>query len=63
MAIYSLNREVNLDKGELLLSLPFADTYDLEQLEHRKRSSGRPVPRKRRRYLLHKEKLSRRYSD
>ena len=41
MTIHLLNREVDLDKGELLLSLPFADTYDLEQLEHRKRSSGR----------------------
>ena len=33
MAIHLLNRKVNLDKGGLLLSLPFADTYDLEQLE------------------------------
>ena len=33
MTIYLLNKEVDLDKGELLLSLPFADASDLEQLE------------------------------
>ena len=33
MTIFLLNKEVNLDKSELLLSLPFADASDLEQLE------------------------------
>ena len=57
MTIFLLNKEVDLDKSELLLSLPFADASDLEQLGHRKRSAGRSVPRKRRRYLLHKRKF------
>ena len=33
MTIFLLNKEVDLDKSELLLSLPFADASDLEQLE------------------------------
>ena len=33
MAIFLLNKEVDLDKSKLLLSLPFADASDLEQLE------------------------------
>ena len=33
MTIYLLNKEMELDKSELLLSLPFADASDLEQLE------------------------------
>ena len=33
MTIFLLNKEVDLDKSELLFSLPFANASDLEQLE------------------------------